>query len=194
MYAGPEAERPVTASMCFSSTITARPTVSKMRCGQLHLRGRDKAPAAQAGCARAQRGRRVGHGADHADLHARGLFNRARLHRCGKRDERLLRRQRGRISAIRSGTWNGLTPSRIRSACCAAARLSVLTSTPHCVLSATAPLGVGHGGVNLVRRKQVLLQKRLQQNAAHLARAQHGDAHVGQLRGYFSGPQRRSPS
>jgi hypothetical protein len=37
--------------------------------------------------------------------------------------------------------------------------------------------------MNLLRRKQILLQKRLQQNPAHLARAQHRNMHVRQLRG-----------
>ena len=44
----------------------------------------------------------------------------------------------GLISAINSGTWNGFTPTRIRSDCLTASRLLVLTSTPHCVLSASA--------------------------------------------------------
>jgi hypothetical protein len=46
---------------------------------------------------------------------------------------------------------------------------------------------MGNGGVNLVRGKQVLLQKGLQQDAAHLACAQNGHADVGQLRRDFCG-------
>jgi hypothetical protein len=44
----------------------------------------------------------------------------------------------GRISSISPGTCIGFTPSRIRSDCRAASRLLVVTSTPHCVLSASA--------------------------------------------------------
>ena len=48
-------------------------------------------------------------------------------------------------------------------------------------------LVVRHGGVNLPGRKQVLLEEGLQQNAAHFARAQHGQANLGQLRRYLVG-------
>jgi hypothetical protein len=41
--------------------------------------------------------------------------------------------------------------------------------------------------MNLIRGEQVLLQKSLQEGAAHLAGAQNGHADVGQLRGYFGG-------
>jgi hypothetical protein len=49
------------------------------------------------------------------------------------------------------------------------------------------PLGVAHGGVNLLGSEEVLLQEGLQQDAAHLAGAQNGYADLGQLRGYFGG-------
>jgi hypothetical protein len=42
---------------------------------------------------------------------------------------------------------------------------------------------MSHSCVNLVGRKEILLQKSLEQNAAHLAGAEHGNADVGQLRG-----------
>jgi hypothetical protein len=41
--------------------------------------------------------------------------------------------------------------------------------------------------VNLAGREKILLQKGLQQDAAHLAGSQNGHADVGQLRGYFGG-------
>ena len=44
-----------------------------------------------------------------------------------------------------------------------------------------------HGSVNLFWSKQVLLQKCLQQYAAHFAGSENGYANVGQLRGYLSG-------
>ena len=47
----------------------------------------------------------------------------------------------GAISAITAGTWVGFTPSRMMSANCAAARLSVPTSTPNCTESALARSG-----------------------------------------------------
>jgi hypothetical protein len=46
---------------------------------------------------------------------------------------------------------------------------------------------MAHGGVNLIRRKEILLEESLQQDAAHLARAKKGNAHMRQLRGYFGG-------
>ncbi len=44
-------------------------------------------------------------------------------------------------------------------------------------------LGVRHGGVDLVGGKEILLEEGLQQNAAHLAGAEHRHVNVGQLRG-----------
>jgi hypothetical protein len=41
--------------------------------------------------------------------------------------------------------------------------------------------------VNLLGSEEVLLEKGLQQNAAHLASAQNGNANLGQLRGYCGG-------
>jgi hypothetical protein len=41
--------------------------------------------------------------------------------------------------------------------------------------------------VNLLGSKEVLLQKSLQQDSAHLAGAQNGHADLGQLRGNFGG-------
>ncbi len=46
-----------------------------------------------------------------------------------------------------------------------------------------ARLGVGDGGVDLVGGKEILLEEGLQQDAAHLARAEHGHVQVGKLRG-----------
>jgi hypothetical protein len=48
-------------------------------------------------------------------------------------------------------------------------------------------LSVGDGGVNLVWREKILFEKGLQQDAAHLAGAEDGDAYVGQLGGYLCG-------
>jgi len=42
---------------------------------------------------------------------------------------------------------------------------------------------MGDSRVNLIGSEEILLQKRLQQNAAHLAGAKHGNANMGQLRG-----------
>ncbi len=61
------------------------------------------------------------------------------------------------ISSISAGTCVGLTPSRITSACLAAARLSVVTSTPNCADKALRPLRMLHRGEDLLRRKQVVL-------------------------------------
>ncbi len=57
---------------------------------QFHLLGLDEASAAEAGDACAERRRRVGHGADHGDLDAGRVFDGARLHRRGERDDGLV--------------------------------------------------------------------------------------------------------
>ena len=61
------------------------------------------------------------------------------------------------------------------------------TSTPHCAARAMAFSAWRDGGVNLVRGEEVLLEKGLQQNAAHFARAKNGYVQFGQLRGYCGG-------
>jgi hypothetical protein len=46
---------------------------------------------------------------------------------------------------------------------------------------------VGDSRVDLVRGKEILLEKGLEQNSAHFARAENGDVQIGQLRGYCGG-------
>jgi hypothetical protein len=46
---------------------------------------------------------------------------------------------------------------------------------------------MSHRGVDLIGSEEILLQEGLQQNAAHLASAQNGDAYVGNLRRCFGG-------
>ena len=56
-----------------------------------------------------------------------------------------------------------------------------LRAQGHCALH------VGDCAVNLISGKQILLEEGLEQDSAHLARAQYGDAHMGQLRRNFGG-------
>jgi len=116
----------------------------------------------------------------------RRLFNGARLHRRRKGDQRLGRRKPGSNLRHQIRHLEGLHASRIKSDWRTASRLLVVTSTPHCVLKA-AHGRRGPQWRESGRRKKVLLQEGLQQDAAYLAGAQNGHADVGQLCGYFGG-------
>ena len=51
-------------------------------------------------------------------------------------------------------------------------------------------LRVSHGGVDVFRGEQVLLEESLQEDAAHLAGSEDGDVEVGDLRGRLRGLNR----
>jgi hypothetical protein len=68
------------------------------------------------------------------------------------------------------------------SACWAAARLSVPTLMPNCAESAKCTIGMLDGGDQLFGEQEIVLEEGLQQDAAHLACAENGDAKVGQNR------------
>jgi hypothetical protein len=173
--------------MCFSSTVTVRPTVSKMRCASsICAGGSQSGPRHSARRSRAQRRGRVGHGADHADLHLRRFLNGfVSSPTGGKGDQRLIRRQSAgsnlgnqvrHLEGLHAEQDQVGLPRRLQVVRCSHPR-------PIALLSASARSAWADRGVNLIRRKQVLLQKGLQQNAAHFARAQNGHADRGQLRG-----------
>ena len=92
MYAGPLAESAVTASMCFSSTTTVRPTTSNMwqvsgnvfRTGVLAFADR-RHP-------RSQLAWRVGHGANYRNIRRQIFFDHGGWHRRRHRHDQLLRR------------------------------------------------------------------------------------------------------
>ncbi len=100
----------------------------------------------------------------------------------------------GRISAIRVGHLERLHTHQNQVGLLR--RGEIVGAHVHAPLRAArdGPLGVGHGGVNLVRSKKVLLQEGLHQNAAHLAGAQHGHADFGAIVQALRWPQRLSQS
>ena len=75
----------------------------------------------------------------------------------------------GRISSSTSAICMGFTASRITSALCAAARLSVVTRIPSCLPSALARSAWRTVADSVRGRHQFLVEKCPQQDAAHLS-------------------------
>ena len=154
---------------------------------QFHCLVADKPSAAERRRARAQRRGSVRHRPHYWNLDPGRFFNRTRLHRRRKRNQRLGRRQRRLDLSNNVGNLERLhaDQDQIRLADCR----EVVRAHVHAPLRAQRQrsLGMVHRCVNPVRRKQVLFQERLQQDAAHLACAQHSHAQVGQLCRYFGG-------
>ena len=94
----------MTASMCFSSTTTVRPTVWKMRWAMAICFGRDESPGHRAVIAGGKHRGRVRHRADHGEVAPGRVLDRARLDRRGERKQQLSRIEGRRY--LRNDGWN----------------------------------------------------------------------------------------
>ena len=131
--------------------------------------------------AREQRGR-VGHGADDGQVAAGRVLDGARPHRGGEREQQLGRRQRGEDFGDERRDLGRLYAEQ--DDVCLAGGGEVVGADIDAELRGERQRAVGmlHGRDELVWEQKIVLEKGLQQNAAHLARAQDGDAQVGEYR------------
>ncbi len=127
--------------------------------GQLHLRVGNEATAAKRRRAGTQRRGGIGHGAHYGNFDSRRVFNVACLDRRREGNQQLVGRQRRLDLGNQRRYLEGFDADQDQVGLLG--RRQIVGANVHAPLRAERqrPLGVGHGGVNVVEGEEILLQK-----------------------------------